>query len=400
MEKNKIILKNCFIVDVNKENHITSGAIVVRDGKIAWLGHTTDIEWTEKSAKVIDLKGLTVVPGLINVHVHLCLSGEANPNLLNQSDIETTINVMDNSNKTLSGGVTTIRDCGCSNSAAIEVSKAIESKKIKGPRIVSTGRALLMTGGHGRFLGREVDGVENLRQAAREEIKAGAKALKVIATGGVLSPGTEIGAPELNYEEISAVVEEARKRGITVAAHAIGTTGIMNAIRAGVDSIEHGSYLTNDGIDLMKEKGIFHIPTLTAYHRVVENSNNSKMDSTTVQKANQAHDDNMKSFINSRQAGVKFATGTDAGTPYNPHGNIHMEMRLMEESGVSKIDILRAATIKGAELLQLEDRVGSISENKIADIIAVEGNPLENMDAIKNIKLVIKEGDIVYSTLQ
>lgn len=398
MKKKDIILKNCFIIDVESEKHVSNGAIRITDGKIIWIGKTEDISFSDDVDIVFDLKGGTVLPGLINVHVHLCLSGDPNPNLLNQNDIVTTIDVMKNSYETLAGGVTTVRDCGCNNSAAIEVSKAVESAKIIGPRIISTGRALLMTGGHGRFLGREVDGVENLRKAAREEIKNGAKALKVIATGGVLSPGTEIGSPELDYEEILAVVEEAKKRRVTVAAHAIGSDGIMNAIKAGVDSIEHGSYLTDDAIKLMKQKDIFHIPTLTAYHRVVENSDSSEIDASSVEKANQAHDDNLDSFIKSREAGVNFATGTDAGTPYNPHGNIYKELKLMEESGTTKIDAIRAATIKAAELLKLDNRVGSILKNKIADIIVVDGNPLDNLEDANNVKMVVKEGEVIHSS--
>ncbi|MFD1706132.1 amidohydrolase family protein [Siminovitchia sediminis] len=399
MKKN-ILLKNCFIIDVEKGNHMSNGTIEISDGKIVKAGPADDVHLSFTDYQEIDLKGFTVLPGLINVHVHLCLSAEPNPNVLNQTDIETAIHVIQNAQKTLYSGVTTVRDCGCNNSATIEVSKAIESEKVTGSRIIPTGRALLITGGHGRFLGREVDGVENIRKAAREEIKEGAKALKVVATGGVLSPGTEIGAPELNYEEILAVVEEAKKKGLTVAAHAIGTEGIMNAIKAGVDSIEHGSYLTDEAISLMKEKGIFHIPTLTAYHCVVENSNHSAMDASTVRKAKSAQEDNIHSFIKSRQAGVEFAAGTDAGTPYNPHGDIHLEMKLMEASGVSKMDILRAASIQGAKLLRIDDQVGSIAENKVADLIAVEGNPLEDLDAIKNIKLVIKEGSLVHHAME
>ena len=400
MDKNEILLKNCNIIDVKDEKHISNGSIRITDGKISWIGKTKDVNFSVEADNEIDLKGFTVLPGLINVHVHLCLSGEPNPSLtLNQSDVETTINVINNSYETLAGGVTTVRDCGCSNSAAVDVSKAIKSKKVIGPSIIATGRALLMTGGHGSFVGREVDGVENLMKAAREEIKAGAEALKVVATGGVLSPGTEIGSPGLNYEEILAVVEEAKKKGLTVAAHAIGEQGIMNAIKAGVDSIEHGSYLTNEAIQLMKEKGIFHIPTLTAYNCVVENSNNSEMDVTTVKKANQAHDDNIESFIKSWQSGVNFATGTDAGTPYNQHGNIYTELKLMEKCGVPKIDVLRAATIKAAELLKLDHEIGSISQNKVADIIAIEGDPLENITSVKNIKMVLKEGKLIYSSI-
>jgi imidazolonepropionase-like amidohydrolase len=255
-----------------------------------------------------------------------------------------------------------------------------------------------MTGGHAWWVGREADGPDEVRKAVREQLKAGADCIKFIATGGVMTPGVAPGSQQLTLEELSAGVEEAHKAGRTTAAHAHGADGMKAAVLAGVDSIEHGSFMTDEIIALMKERGTSYSATLCSAQGFLDAPAGLVADWAQV-KATQVRVALDDTFRRAYAAGVKLVLGTDAGTPFNRHGDNARELALMVKLGVSPIDALRAGTRNGAELLAKADRFGTIEPGKMADLVLVEGDVMGDITRLcapSNIKMVIQGGTIVH----
>jgi imidazolonepropionase-like amidohydrolase len=248
-----------------------------------------------------------------------------------------------------------------------------------------------ITGGHGHNVGiaREVDGPVAVRAAVREEIRAGATAIKLIATGGVLTPGITADFTSFTQEELEAAVDEARSWGRVVAAHAIGPEGILRAVRAGVDSVEHGSMLTTEGARLMKERGTFHVPTISAIRGMVEHPD--EVPAYAVEKATRLADLARDAFRRSVRVGVPIACGTDAGTPFNPHGNTTREIVRMVEWGLTPLKAMQAATSNAARLLRLQD-AGVVAEGAAADLVLYDENPLERIEAVVKPAVVLRAG--------
>lgn len=386
-----LLIKGAKLIDGTGNPPREDSLVEIEGQRITWVGPASE---SRKAGEVIPGEGMTLLPGLINCHVHLARNGEVNPARF-IDEAEETIFALRNMAATISQGVTTVRDCGTRTRATLHLSRAIQNEVLLGPRIVSCGRCLTMTGGHAPWLGYEVDGVEELRKAARKELKAGAHWIKLIATGGVLTPGTDIGAASFTGEEMAAAVEEAKKVGRRVAAHAIGTAGIKNALRAGVRSIEHGSYLDTEAIEMMLENQVSHVPTLSAYHQVVTHAEDSGIHPDSVRKAQAACQNNTESLQRSLAAGVNVAAGTDAGTPYNYHGGIGLELELLVEAGASPMQAVEIATRQAAINLGLESEVGTVEAGKIADLILVPGDPLQDIRILGNPAKVIKSGRLV-----
>ncbi len=351
-----------------------------------------------------------IFPGLIDSHVHVQSSGQ--PNF--EDDFKDSVALMGiragvNATKTLMAGFTTIRDASAESLIDISVKKAIEKGYIKGPRMLVSCRGLSITGGHGdhangwppevSFAQRYVvDGPLEVRKAVREQLRDGADVIKVAATGGILSTGDNPDHIGLRVDEMREAVEEAQNAGKKVMAHAQGAVGIKNAIIAGVHSIEHGSILTDEIIEMMIEKGVFLVPTLVAGYLISEKGSEAGIPENSVKKAKQIVDLGFENFKKAYKAGVKIAMGTDAGTCFNFHGNNAKELELMVNSGMSPFDALQAATIKGAELLDLSETLGSIEAGKLADIVIVEGNPIENIKIFQDKELmpfIIKDGELI-----
>jgi imidazolonepropionase-like amidohydrolase len=276
----------------------------------------------------------------------------------------------------------------------IEVGAAIERGMIPGPRVVAAGQALTITGGHGHSIGvaRQVDGADEVRKAVREEIRAGALAIKLIATGGVLTPGITADFTAFTPEELEAAVDEAHTWGRRVAAHAIGATGIMRSVLAGVDSIEHGSQIGAEAARLMKESGTFHVPTISAIRGIVEHPD--EVPAYAVEKALALAEQQHDAFRRAVRAGVRHACGTDAGTPFNPHGNAPHEIVSMVEWGMTPLKALQAATSNAAELLDLPD-VGSVKAGMAADLVLYDEDPVEEIAALLQPVMVMKAGEVV-----
>lgn len=371
---------------------IPNGAVLVEDGRIAAAGPRAALERRAKGANVIDAPGTTVMPGMINLHVHL--DSLCGPDFLTQalliSEANAVMVCVDSARRSLDAGVTTVRDLGTKYAAAIAVRDAIHKGWVPGPRILSAGVVVCMTGGHGWFIADESDGPEEMRKTVRRNLKRGADCIKVIATGGVLSPGVEVGNSQLDPDELEAGVREAHKAGRLVAAHAIGNQGIKNALRAGVDTIEHGCYLDDEAIKLFKKTGATYVPTLCAPHFLHQHLD--EVPDYARRKTEQVYEAHRASFKRALRAGVTIAAGTDAGTPFNNHEAFATELALMVKLGMSTEQAIHAATAGAARAAGLADETGTLEEGKAADLIAVDGDPRKDIKATARVKGVMSRG--------
>jgi imidazolonepropionase-like amidohydrolase len=368
--------------------------ILVEGERIAWVGPHARAPKAARSAEERGGSGRTVTPGLIDCHVHLMFDGSADfaKEAAELTRALAAVKAVVNSARHLEAGVTSVRDLG--GEGIPDVARAIAGGLVPGPRVVAAGHGLTITGGHGHNIafGRQVDGADGLRKAVREEIRSGATAIKLVATGGVLTPGIDATFSAFTSEELQAAVQEAHKRGFPVAAHAIGADGILAAVRAGVDSIEHANQTTPRIAREMKERGTFRSPTICAIRGIAEHPDD--VPAYAVEKATALLADSKASHARAVRAGVRHVCGTDAGTPFNPHGNAPLELTYMVEWGSTPLDAMRAATASGAELLRLSD-VGTIEQGKRADLLAYEANPCEDIIAVLKPALVMKDGAVL-----
>jgi imidazolonepropionase-like amidohydrolase len=354
--------------------------VVFDEAAILWIGAGVRAPREARGARAVDGSGRTLLPGLIDAHVHLQFDGAAD---FEREGRELTspacaaLKAAANAKRHLEAGVTTVRDLGGIGGASIEVARAVDAGLIPGPRILAAGHALTVTGGHGHNVAfaREVDGADAVRAAVREEIRAGATAIKLIATGGVLTPGIPVSFSAFTAEELAAGVREAHERDLSVAAHAIGAEGIRAAVLAEVDSIEHCNQLTTATAREMVERGTFRSPTISAIRGILDHPD--EVSAYAVRKATEIGDDSERSHRTALRTGVRHVCGTDAGTPFNPHGGAAREVGHMVAWGMRPLDALRAATASGAELLRLAD-VGTIEVGKRADLLLVEGDPIDD----------------------
>jgi imidazolonepropionase-like amidohydrolase len=366
--------------------------VLVSDGKIAWTGAHARAPREARAADGIDGSGKTVSPGLIDCHVHLCFDGSADfaGEAAELNEARAAVKAVRNLRRHLEHGVTTVRDLGGPSAYACEVAKAVDEGIVEGPRVLASGQAITITGGHGRGLfALEADGPDGVRAAVRLQFRAGARSIKVIATGGVLTPGIAVDFTAFSPDELEAAVDEAHKWGRPIAAHAHGQRGITNAVRAGVDSIEHGSQIDAETARMMKDKGTFHVPTITALRQIVEHPD--EVPGYAVEKGTQMAQWAEASFRRTTRAGVRIGCGTDAGTPFNPHGSAPQEMVRMVEWGLTPLAALQAATSNAAALLRQDD-VGSVEEGKVADLVLFEGNPAGDIELVLKPSAVLRAG--------
>lgn len=407
-----LIIKNVMVFDGSGSVPWGPATVIVEGDRISKLGPLDELELPEELGTgwwVIDGQGKLLMPGLVDCHVHI--TGSCDPDelkalkeLVPHAAIRSTINARD----TLEAGFTAVRDAGGGNLIDVALKQAINEELVPGPRLQVACRGLSITGGHGdsrngwppeiEFKGRYVvDSPDEARRAAREQLRDGADHIKLHATGGVMSEGDLPTARGLTLEEMRAAIEEAHNVGKKTMAHAQGSTGIKNAILAGISSIEHGFYLTDEIIELMLKKDVFLVATLCAVHHIVEKGIEGGIPKYGVEKAREAKQAHLDSFLKAYKAGVKIAMGTDAATPFNCHGNNAQELELMVNAGMKPRDALVSATARGAELMGWGDRMGQVKPGFWADLILVDGNPLEDVKVLqdkRNIKLVIKGGEI------
>ena len=360
--------------------------IVLDKGKVAEIRAATG---------ECDLEAACVTPGLVNAHAHLEGSGE--PDMMGM--IQTTtpnqrlLRAVENARKSVKAGITTIRDVGSSNRIAPDVRDAIEEGRIPGPRMRASGAVLCMTGGHGWPIGRAVDSPWDARKAVREQMWIGADCIKMIATGGVLTKGAVPGNAQLTPDELAAAIDEAHRHGLRVAAHAIGTQGIKNALRAGIDSIEHGTMLDDEAIGLFKERGVYLVPTLSAPTCILAHLEDGHQPRYIVEKARGLNEAMLTNIRHAYESGVRIAGGSDAGTPYNYHENYAQEVELMWSLiGMTPQQALHAATNVAAELVGLHH--GLLAVGEPADLLLLARDAGEDVRALREPQLVLKNGVI------
>jgi imidazolonepropionase-like amidohydrolase len=349
---------------------------------------------------VIDAAGCYLLPGLIDCHVHLAMpTEEADPSAVaGWSDAMIAIYAMKAAERTLLGGVTTARDCGGWNYVEMAVRRAIKRGWCIGPRLFLAGRLLsITTGGVDYYPGmyEVANGPDEVRSAARRQLARGADFIKVMATGAMLSPENEDArAIQFTLEELKAAAEIARDNFKHMAAHAHACQGILNAVEAGADSIEHGTYADERALRLMAERKVTLVPTFCATTSMLHDRKvSASMPPHLHERLVASREIRQQMVRQAHRLGVPIAMGTDAGTPGNHHGdNVDEAIAMVEESGLSPVESLRAATLNGARLLREQDKLGSLAPGKFADIIATRENPLDDIRSLKRLALVMKGG--------
>ncbi len=398
------VIRAARMIDGTGAPAVQNAVVVITGNKITSIGGPVP-----KNATVIDLGDVTLLPGFIDAHTHLIgrVLGEDGWNDSAVRDYEgyTAVRAVGHAEKTLLAGITTVRNVGAERFHDMALRKAIEEGYVRGPRMQNAGYALSITGGHcdengyrpGLLDGTVREGIANgpdeVRAAVRYMAKYGADVIKTCATGGVLSEGDAVGAPQYTFEEMKAIVDEATKLERKVAAHAHGTEGIKIAVRAGVASIEHGSFLDEEGARMMAERGTFLVPTISAGEFVEKAAKANVLTGLRKEKALMA----AAAMRNAIKLAVKYhvpiAMGTDAGV--GPHGaNMHELKLLVDWGGMRPLDAITAATMGGARLLGWEKRIGSIEAGKLADLIAVPGDPLADITRLDNVAFVMKDGKV------
>lgn len=346
----------------------------------------------------IDGNGLVCMPGLVNSHVHLSVNGEPNMNaqILRDKEADAAFAALRNACMQVSSGVVAVRDMGAKYNVTLSLRNAIDRGLFAGPRIYSSGEVICMTGGHGNSFGVEADGEDEIRKAARRQIKLGANLLKVMATGGGQSPGMKAGATQLTENEIRVICDEAKKAGKTTAAHAQGKEGVLNCVNAGISSIEHGVYLDDEVVGIMKEKGVYLCPTLLSPYYVTIKGTEAGVPAYAVNKCLEQVGPHWESFTRAYKAGVKILAGNDAGTPFNFHDDFPNELIKMVELGMPVKEVIKSATYNPAECLDVLDKTGSIEVGKWADLTIIDGDPEMDVSQFKNIKFVYKNGQCIF----
>jgi len=389
----KKLLCNMTFIDGNGGTPLQQAGMLIEDNKIRHIGQASDFS-PDPETEIIDCQGKTIIPGLINCHVHLTAEPYSWDRVRDESETRMALRGAKHMQMLLKSGVTFVRDLGAPGHINIQLKKALEDGLITGPDILSSGRPLCITGGHGWFsMSRECDGRDEFIKAAREQIRAGADLLKVMPTGGYARPKMKVNhvimpdSPQMTGAEITAVVEEAHQRGIKVAAHCNGLSGVWRAAQAGVDSIEHGQFNdvnqtgVREALEMMSKKGIVLVPTLSAFFK---NYNKAEVigDYQSV----------LDSFALARASGVKIAMGNDSGCPFVGHETAAMEIRHMVEAGMPPMEALLTSGKVAAELLGIDRSFGTLEKDKFADFLILNDNPLQNINTLSEIYQVFKGG--------
>ena len=401
----RIVLHTAKLLDVKTGIVLSDQVVVIHGDKITAVGSAKAVK-LDADVERIELPNATVLPGLIDCHVHFTGNPQQldlGPSGLHISYPRRALMGARNAWITLEAGFTTVRNVAADGYADVALRDAINEGDVTGPRMLVSGPALSITGGHWdeNYLAPQftiskdgvADGVAAVMKQVRENVKYGSDLIKVMATGGVVSEGDNPALAQYSPEELKAIVETAHGLGRKVAAHAHATAGIKNAVLAGVDSIEHGSYIDDEGIQLMKEHGTYLVPTVYLEDWVLENMKSLGWTPNTMQKAKTVIPIAHKNVSHAFKSGVKVAFGTDAGV--YPHGLNGHEFGKMVEMGLTPLQSIQAATVNAADLLGWSDKVGTIETGRWADIIAVDGDPLRDVNTLEHVKFVMKGGEVI-----
>jgi imidazolonepropionase-like amidohydrolase len=390
------------VLDVRSGKMLNDQMLVIEDGKIVSSGALADAE-VPSDALHIELPNATVLPGLIDAHTHLTMDPKFGYETLALSTSRQALIGAKNARLTLLAGCTTVRNVGAQDFSDVALRDAINAGDVPGPRLLVSGPALSITGGHcdNNMLPFEyhatsdgvADGISAVQHKVRENIKYGADLIKVCATGGVLSLGDNPQHSQYTLEEMKAIVADAHRLGRKVAAHAHGAEGIRWAAEAGVDSVEHGSYIDDAGIAAMKEHGTYLVPTLYLGDWMIDNAGLTRLPPPLLAKAKEVIPAARKNIARAFAAGVKVALGTDAAV--YPHGLNGREFAVMVKLGLTPLQSIQAGTVNAADLLGWSGRVGTLEPGAWADIVAVDGDPLKDITTLERVKFVMKGGEVV-----
>lgn len=385
------------LIDGTGREPVANAALLVRDGRVAWVGPQNELPAEAHAGDVQDLAGRTVIPGLIDAHVHVCWNGRESVPTLVKGDRDTLLlEAVETLRRILASGTTTVRDIGGQDYMEMSLRRAVEAGHITGPRMRTSGKIITMTGGHGHFAAREADGVNELRKAAREQMKAGADNIKLMATGGVATPGQDVQASQYTVEEMAAAVQAAHALGRTAAAHCHGAGGIKHSLLAGMDSIEHGSYLDEETAELMVERGAALVLTLG-----VANPNPEDMSAAAQAEAErmaaplQTLRKRMRETVAlAREKGVFLGSGSDAGgNPLAPHDfSMAVELEELVNHGCSPLEAITIVTGNNARVLRWEQELGTLEEGKLADFVVLAADPLADVSNVRRVEAVYKGG--------
>jgi len=390
----RLVVHAARLIDGRGSPPVSEAALVCDEGKIVYAGPAGGAPVAKPDDIRIDSADGTLIPGLIDCHVHLCFDGVADfaGEARAMTPASAALKAARNARRALEAGITTVRDLGGIELVMLEVARAQREGVIFGSRIFSAPAVLTVTGGHGHFIGWEVDSAEELIKAVRRLIKAGAQWIKIMSTGGVLTPG--IGAQRSAYtvDQLASAIDEAHEAGVRVATHAIGAEGIVRALRAGVDSVEHGCYLGDEALKLLAENGAWLVATLVAPERILHGGEG--VPDYALQKSEEVGAVHRDSFRRAVDAGVRIAAGTDAGTPFNTHGGLWRELALMHSAGMPLERVLVAATSEAAALLNIQ--AGALEPGLLADAVVLARDPLTDPAAYRDVALVIQDGVVVF----
>jgi imidazolonepropionase-like amidohydrolase len=395
-----VVIKAGRLLDVKTGKTLTNQTIVIQGDKIASVGSNAQ---TPREATVIDLSNATVLPGLIDAHTHITFNPSFGYQTLGISMPREALIGAKNARVTLEAGITTVRNVGASGYTDVALRDAINAGDVPGPRMLVSGPALSITGGHcdQNLLPFEyhatnegtADGIEAVQHKTREIIKYGADVIKICATGGVLSKGDDPNASQYTLEEMKAIVADAHRLGRKVAAHAHGAQGVIWASEAGVDSVEHGHLMNDEAIATLKKNGTYLVPTLYLVDWQRENAAKANLPEYAKKKMELVSEVGQANIRKAIAAGVKIGMGTDAAV--YPHGLNAHELGVYVRLGMTPLQAIQTATINDADLLGWSDKIGTIEPGKFADIIAVDGDPLQDVATLQNVKFVMKGGEVV-----
>jgi imidazolonepropionase-like amidohydrolase len=404
-----LYVKAGHLFDATSDSLRDSMVLVVEGDRISKVAPAGEVP-IPSGAQVVDLSSAWVLPGLIDCHTHL--EGRADKydpiNQVKDSPFTGGFNGVINAGRTLQAGFTSVRDVGSQPFFAVDLRRAIDEGWVVGPRVVASGPPLSITGGHGDMNGFApavsnmmypaekdfaiVDGPDEIRHAVRAQVKYGVDVIKILATGGVLSQGDKPGAEQFTYEEMKVAVDTAHQAGRKVAAHAHGTQGIKDAVRAGVDSIEHGSLIDAEGIELMKTRGTYLVADIYNDDYILGKAIEFGLPQENVDKEKMVGRLQRENFAKAVAAGVKIAFGTDAGV--YPHGDNAKQFHYMVKYGMTPAGAIRAATSSAADLIDRSKDVGTLEAGKYADLIAVTSNPLDKVETLEHVSFVMKGGKV------
>jgi imidazolonepropionase-like amidohydrolase len=393
-----IVLTNGRIYDPAEGAVVGADDITIRDGAVESIGSAS-----ARSANVvsIDLGGRIVLPGLVDMHVHLVWSGGPDPasDTAQRGEQGTVLRALRNAQDTLAHGITSVRDLGGNWDAPLAVARAVEHGEFLAPNIVATGSAIVMTGGHDAFWGVEANGRDAVIAAVRRQVALGARVIKTAATGGAYGAGPngeDPGQPQLTVEELTAIASEAHRLGLRVASHAVGREGIAASVAAGVDTVEHGILAEDESIAAMAAKGIALCPTLHTYRRLASGGDIG-IPEYAVRNAQYLVEAHRETFRKAMDAGVTLLAGTDAGAPGLAHPSLLSELLVMNEYGLTPADCLRAATVSAARYLGLPKYTGRVEIGTLADLVVVDADIEHDLRQLFRPHLVMRAGRIVGS---